>query len=225
MPAPPIAAICRALHRRYKEADLGNPSDPIDELIYISLTRQTHSQNAHRSWNAIIAAGGAQAIITMPEHHLVGIIKSGGLARQKARWIKQSLSLVIDKMGTLSLAKTAFWSDDDLERFLISLPGVSIKTAKCIMLYGMGRKVLPVDTHLRRIALRMGLITEAHSEKQIHRSLENLVPPELRYSFHVNAVWHGRQVCTARNPDCPVCMVRQHCTFYLATPYPNNKIP
>jgi endonuclease III len=206
-----VGVVVRTLHEEYGEADLGNLSDPIDELVYISLTRQTHAQNAGRSWEKIVAAGGPTALVDMPEDDLSRLIERGGFSRQKARWIKRSLEIVRERMGSLTLDGVSDWNDEELEAFLRSLPGISIKSAKCIMLYSLGRAVLPVDTHVRRVATRAGLVASGISERVIHDELEAHVPPNDRYSFHVNCIWHGRKVCTALRPRCDGCVICRHC--------------
>ena len=206
-----VGAIVNVLHFAYGEADLGNLPDAVDELVYISLTRQTHSQNAGESWERVLDVGGPAALVDMPEDDLVELLQRGGFAHQKARWIKRSLEIVRDRMGSLSLDGVADWPDNEVEDFLRSLPGIGIKSAKCIMLYSLGRYVLPVDTHVRRISTRVGLVEGGLSELRIHRELEWRVPPEDRLGFHVNCIWHGRQVCTALRPRCASCAIRQHC--------------
>ncbi|HEV8580540.1 MAG TPA: hypothetical protein VGX68_15850 [Thermoanaerobaculia bacterium] len=206
-----IRLIVEKLHAAYGEADLGNLENPVDELVFISLTRRTSGRSAHRSWNAVANAGGPATLVDMPEEVLTELLRSGGFSRQKARWIKQSLDMVRREMGALNLDATLSWSDEKLEQFLRSLPGINIKSAKCIMLYSMGRQVLPVDTHVRRVAARIGLVSEGLSESRIHRELEMAIPRRHRFGFHVNSVWHGRLVCKAPRPNCDSCIIRQHC--------------
>jgi len=205
--------ISKALEREYETADLGNRTDPIEELVYIALTRQTHQKNALRSWQAITDAGGLAAILDMSERQLQHLLGPAGLSKQKARWIKGSLTAVAHRFGELSLSATRDWADEALEAFLRSLPGISIKSAKCIMMYSMGRRVLPVDVHVRRVATRLGLVEKGLSEKAIHSALERQIAPEDRHAFHVNSVWHGRKVCVARNPKCHQCVIQQLCAF------------
>lgn len=147
----------------------------------------------------------------MDEEDLAQLLQPSGFSRQKARWIKQSLRLIRDEMGELSLARAQEWSSEELERFLCSLPGISIKSAKCIMLYSLKREVLPVDTHVRRVATRVGIVPEGLSERRIHTALEDVVPAQHRHRLHVNCIWHGRRVCKALRPRCSECVVRELC--------------
>ncbi len=200
-----------ALDAEHGTADLGNKPDPIEELVWIPLTRQTHQQNSLRSWQRIVDLGGPPALLKISEDDLAALIKDAGFSRQKARWIKRSLEMVLERFGRLSLDDTAAWTDEEVERFLTTLPGIATKSARCVMMYSLNRQVLPVDTHLRRLAERLGWVTEGLTERRIHEQLEAIVPPELRHSLHVNAIWHGRSVCRALRPRCTECALRAGC--------------
>ena len=164
-----------------------------------------------RSWQRIVDLGGPPAILKTPEEELAALLKDAGLSCQKARWIKRSLEMVVERFGRLSLDDTAAWADEEVERFLTTLPGIALKSARCVMMYSMGRQVLPVDTHLRRLAERLGWVAEGRTERRIHSELEVLVERGLRYSLHVNAIWHGREVCRALRPRCEECVLREGC--------------
>jgi endonuclease III len=205
--------IHRLLDRAYHVPDLGNLSDPVEELVFISLSRQTHQANVRRTWEALVHIGGVEGIREVSFARLQRLLKSGGFSRQKARWIKQALALVVNRFGELSLDKAREMSDENLEGFLCSLPGIGIKSAKCIMMYSMGRKVLPIDTHVRRLATRVGLVPAGLSERRIHQALERIVRANDRHAFHVNAICHGRAICTARSPHCEECLILKYCKF------------
>jgi len=211
--SPPAEAawVAARLEDLYLSADLGNRSDPIEELVWIPLTRQTHRQNSIRSWQRIVDLGGPVTLLEISEEKLAALLKDAGFSRQKARWIKTSLAIVVERFGSLDLGETVSWTDDEVQAFLVSLPGIAVKSAKCVMMYSMGRRVLPVDTHLRRLAERFGWVPEGLTERRIHSELEALVEPELRYSLHVNAIWHGRGVCRALRPRCGDCVLREGC--------------
>jgi len=206
-------AIHRLLNHAYHVPDLGNLADPLEELVFISLSRQTHQANVRRTWEALVRQGGVEGVRRASTASLERLLKPGGFSRQKARWIKQALDLVVDRFGELSLDKAREMSDDDLEAFLCSLPGIGIKSAKCIMMYSMGRKVLPVDTHVRRLATRVGLVPGGLSERRMHQALETIIRGNDRYAFHVNAICHGRAICIPRSPRCKECVVVEYCDF------------
>jgi endonuclease III len=215
-----VPEVIEALEAAHGTQDLGNRTDPIEELVFIPLTRQTHRQNSLRSWAAIEALGGPSALLEIPEGDLAALLKDGGFSRQKAHWIKRSLELVVARFGRLSLEVTRSWSDADVEAFLCTLPGIKVKSARCVMMYSMDRQVLPVDTHLRRLVERLGWVPAGLSEKRIHEALDDLVVPALRLSLHVNAIWHGRTVCLALRPRCSECVVQRSCSCGMMMVYP-----
>jgi endonuclease-3 len=75
----------------------------------------------------------------------------------------------------------------------------------------MGRDVIPVDTHVHRLAIRLELVPETTNAARTHRILNEIVPPELRYELHVLLIGHGRKVCAARGPRCDACVVSGLC--------------
>ncbi len=97
-------------------------------------------------------------------------------------------------------------SVEETGELLVSLPGVSEKVAKCIMMYTLNHRVLPVDVHVHRVVSRLGW-TKRKRADQCHQELESLVPPRWRYAFHVGCVLHGRAVCRAQKPLCGNCSI------------------
>ncbi len=210
-----VCEIARTLDREHGTAYLGNKPDPLDEMVYIALTRQTHERNAQSSWLALTSRYTSwRALLEASEDEVAATIARGGFSSQKARWIKRSLELIEQAFGTLSLAPLADMSDQHAEGFLCTLPGINQKSAKCILMYSLGRQVLPVDTHVMRLSERLGLVSAGLSPKRIHQELESTVPREWHHSYHVNAVVHGRAVCTVRRPRCGECVVRHLCDYY-----------
>jgi endonuclease III len=209
--------VARRLESTYATPDLGNKADPLDELVYIALTRQTHEKNAQRTWNSLITAYPTWGmLLDAPEQEAAGIIKDGGFSRQKARWIKQSLKIIKERNGSLSLDFLDDLGDEEAERFLCSLPGINVKSAKCMLMYSLERDVLPVDTHVKRVSERLGLLETGFTSKRAHERLEAIVPPRYRFAYHVGAVVHGRQVCTVARPHCGECVVKRSCDYYEA---------
>lgn len=160
-------------------------------------------REALRSWDDLLA---------MSAPDLADIIADAGLVNQKApRFISIARKLNTD-LGRVTLAPLASCDDQAVEAYLTSLPGVGTKTAKCVMMYAMGRAVLPIDTHVARISIRLGLLDDDTPSARRHAALEAIVQPAHRYDFHVNAVAHGRAVCRARFPRCDACQLRSLCS-------------
>jgi endonuclease III len=148
----------------------------------------------------------------MTTGQLASVIGQAGLGTQRARNIKRLLASVRERFGTYSLDKLEGWSDREVEAFLTDLPGVGLKTAKCVMMYALRRPVLPVDTHVWRIARRLGLVDPSTPYSRVHAELERVVDHRDRYAFHVNCISHGRAVCRATGaPLCIECVIRELC--------------
>jgi len=99
----------------------------------------------------------------------------------------------------------------------MSLPGVGKKTARCVMSYALDREQLAVDTHVRRIITRLGLVAD-RSGKPDHEAFQNLVPRRLRKRMHINLIHHGRAVCTGPLPKCGQCVLISFCDQGRVTP-------
>jgi endonuclease-3 len=142
-------------------------------------------------------------------------IRAGGLARLKTRSIQGILRALHTSRGTLSLDFLARWPTSRAREYLQSLPGVGPKTAACVLMFNLGRPALPVDTHVHRLARRLGLIAPDASAGQAHVLLESACPPRLVYPFHVLLIQHGRTVCRARRPLCGECPLVDLCPSAL----------
>jgi endonuclease-3 len=99
----------------------------------------------------------------------------------------------------------------EAKEYLMRLPGVGEKTANCVLLFSLGKPCLPVDTHVFRVAKRLGLIDARTSIKEAHRLLQQQVLPSEVYQFHIHMIEHGRKICHARNPECDRCILRNDC--------------
>ena len=99
------------------------------------------------------------------------------------------------------------------QEYPVSIPGVSKKVAKCVLMYTMHGTVLPVDSHVHRVARRLGWTARKRAD-QCHEELESLVPPHRRYAFHVDCIEHGRAVCRPQKPNCQICTISGYCEFF-----------
>ncbi len=203
---------CVILKALYRSPRHGNKSDPLDELIFIILSQMTTHPSFCRVFDRVKEKVGTWDNITkMPLRVVKATIKDAGLSNQKAPRIRAIAARLKNDFGATTLDKLKLMDNASAEAYLTSLPGVGIKTAKCVMMYSLGRKVLPVDTHVRRVASRLGLLSTNTNSADMHRELESVVPATQRYGFHVNALSHGRAVCTAINPRCDECGLRKLC--------------
>jgi endonuclease III len=211
-----VRSVCTTLTRRYGNPRFGNPTDPLDDLIFIILSNKTTPTTARvtykrlkerfRKWDNILRS---------PTSTLRSLLRPAGLSAVKSRHIRAALRAIKNQFGTCDLKALKRATFEDAQHFLISLPGVSEKVAKCVMIYTLGLPVLPVDTHVHRITRRLGWTSRKRAD-QCHAELEALVPPPLRRRFHVACIAHGREVCRPLSPSCDDCCIKRHCGFFRA---------
>ena len=186
--------------------------DPLDELILTILSQSTSDANCYRGWEALRARyPDWDAALSAPDGEVEETIRPAGLSTQKSATILSVLARLRDEHGSPSLDHLEAMNDAEAVEYLTSFKGVGVKTAACVLCFSMGRDVIPVDTHVHRIALRLGLVPEGTNAIRTHGILNQIVPPELRYELHVLLIGHGRTVCTARNPRCEACVLSDRC--------------
>ena len=216
-----LREIARILAVLYGTSDLGNKLDPIDELVYIILSRKT-PEKAYQETFAVLKARFRKwdDLLEAPRALVEKIVGPGGLARKKAISLFGALTIIRDTFGNCSLEAAREWCDEKLEEFLCGLPEIQRKSAYCIMMYSFGREVFPADTHVGRVLSRLGpyrelgLDLQGLGHKKLQHVLADLIPPPLRYSLHVNLVEHGRAVCRAIKPLCDQCDLKTFCRHY-----------
>lgn len=201
------------LRARYGTESLGNLPDPLDELVFIQLTIRTREGVYTSTFQDLRSAvnGDWARLLDMDEERVAEVLQPGGMARIKLDRLRKQIRTIRDRFGETSLDSLRGMSDEEVEGFLLELPGVGPKTARCIMLYSLGRSVFPVDSHCLRIMKRLALVAEEVDRKKAHDVAQDLVPTELRYSLHVNMVHHGRNLCRPMSPLCDSCPLLDLC--------------
>lgn len=201
------------------EAVYGTPAndstdDPLDELIGTILSQATTNQNSHRTFANLKASfKDWEAVRRARPEKIEAKIKLGGLAQVKSVVIKNLLNEIQRRVGTLSLSFLHTAPLEEAREFLTSLQGVGPKTAACVLLFACKQPVFPMDTHIFRIARRLGLIPEKGSDTQAHRLMEQYIPEGKHYALHINMILHGRRVCHPRNPQCERCCLVELCSY------------
>jgi endonuclease-3 len=194
-------------------------NDAMGELIETILSQHTSDVNSERAYASLRQRFSTwEAAREAAEADLADAIRSGGLANVKAHSIQAVLRALteLDPEDPFSLSWLDPTDDDRARAQLTSLPGVGMKTASCVLLFALGRPAFPVDTHVGRVAQRLGLIGAKVSVNAAHTALERIIPPEHRYAMHINLIRHGRRVCHAQRPACERCVLRARCAWYWA---------
>lgn len=139
------------------------------------------------------------------QEEIFSYIKSCSYPNSKAHYLlEMSKKLVSDFNGKVPESVSE----------LMTLPGVGRKTANVVTLVAFGRPAMPVDTHVFRVAERLGLTTGAKNPAQTEQQLLKHIPKETLNIAHHWLILHGRYICIARKPKCGECGLREWCRFY-----------
>ena len=216
-----ISRIIEMLADEYGAIEWSQHRDPLSELIMTVLSQNTSDSNSRQAFNRLVTRfGNWEAVAEADAGDIAETIKSGGLAQVKAPRIKRILELILSRRGSLDLDFLRDMTLPEAKAWLEELPGVGPKTAACVLLFSLGKPVLPVDTHVYRVAKRLGLIDSKASAAKAHELLGDMVPAEDVYRFHIYLIEHGRRVCRAQRPRCGQCVLLPLCPSgrYLLEP-------
>jgi endonuclease III len=217
MTAPGTAGI-REAHRRLRAQQgrfIPKPVLPvIDEIVATVLSQHTSDINSERAFGQLKKAFPSwEQVAAAPAGEVADVIRSGGIADQKARRIQQILAAIEEREGRINLDRLHDLDNAAVAAYLESLPGVGPKTAACVLTFSLGRAAFPVDTHVHRLAIRLGWIPAQTTADKAHRLLGPRVPPDIRYDLHLALITHGREVCRAQRPHCDDCVLRDLCPY------------
>jgi endonuclease III len=209
-----VDGVSKRLLESFGKPRLGNPKDPVDDLVFLMLSNRTQSRTAKRVFNSLKETGTWDVVTRLSPKALEDKIQIAGLAKKRSQQIKMALRRIHVDFGACKLDRLRHWPEAAAQEYLTALPGVSEKVAKCVMMYTLGFDVLPVDAHVFRVSSRLGWTSRCRAD-QCHADLESLVPRPNRWAFHVNCIVLGRTICTSRIPNCFVCPIKTFCCYYL----------
>lgn len=188
------------------------PGDILEELVLTILSQNTSDTNSGRAFALLKQRFGTmEAVADATEDEIAAVIAPAGLAAQKAPRIAAVTRDARQRFGSASLEALRGWDTEEVRAYLRSYPGVGPKTAACVLLFAMGRPVMPVDTHVGRVASRLGLLPGNASSETAHEIMDRITPDEIKYELHVGLIRHGRAVCRPSRPLCDECAVRHEC--------------
>ena len=154
-----------------------------------------------------------QAIEDAPTDELIEVIRPGGLGPQKAPRIQASLRHIREERGDHSLEFLGELSAKEARDWLTAIPGIGRKTASVVLLFSFGLPLMPVDRHVERVALRVGLLPPKVTADDAHEMFLAMLEADEMYPAHVGLITHGRRICHARNPECDRCPLAPRCRY------------
>ena len=189
---------------------------PIAELILTVLSQSTNDRNRDVAYLALrerFPGDTWVAIRDAPVDEIEEAIRPGGISKIKSARIKAILQAITETAPAheLSLDWLAGRSVPEAQTYLVSLPGVGRKTAACVLLFALGMRDIPVDTHVSRVGTRLALFRPRAPFEEMHDTMLEITPPGEELEFHLNLLRHGRRTCHARHPDCAGCALVRMC--------------
>ena len=200
----------QAMHEIFSRWQAANPK-PASELDYVNaftllvavvLSAQTTDKGVNKATGPLFkVADSPQKMLALGEEGLISYIKTIGLYRNKAKHVMGlSQKLLDDFAGEVPATREE----------LMTLPGVGRKTANVVLNVIFHQPTMPVDTHLLRVAPKIGL-AEGDTPETVEKSLLERIPAEFLPNAHHWILLHGRYVCTARSPKCEECLISDLC--------------
>lgn len=174
-------------------------------LIAVVLSAQTTDKSVNTVTGELFGKyPDAMSLSMADEEDVQAIIRKIGMYKTKSKNIVALAKMLVKDYG----GKVPGEYDD-----LIKLPGVGRKTANVVLSVGFGKQRIAVDTHVFRVANRIGLTKEKDVLKT-ELSLMEVLPEERWSRSHHSLIFHGRQCCDARKPKCESCQISVFCSYY-----------
>jgi endonuclease III len=209
--------VYRKLLDAYGEHPLTPRREPMHELISTMLSHRTTQKNEDLAFRRMIERFGSwEAIRDAPVAELAEAVAPANFAEAKAPNIKKALARILEERGEAKIDFLAHLPAEEGLAWLMSLPGVGIKTASLVLLFCFAKPLLPVDTHVHRVSQRLGLIHNKLNSTSAHAPLLELLPkePHVLFNFHVNMLRHGQKTCIWGTPRCQRCPLTELCDWY-----------
>ena len=193
--------------RRWRDANPAPASEleyvnPFTLLVAVVLSAQSTDKGVNKATGPLFkVADTPEKMLKLGEEGLISYIKTIGLYKNKAKHIMGLSQKLIDDFDS---------EVPGTREELMTLPGVGRKTANVVLNVIFHQPTMPVDTHLLRVAPKIGL-AEGNSPETVEKSLLERIPPEFLHDAHHWILLHGRYVCTARNPKCQECIINDIC--------------
>lgn len=205
--------VSRRLARSFgRPGTCGHEIDPVRNLVLTILSQNTTDANRDRAYDLLLKRFPTiSALAAARPSEVEEAIRTGGLARAKAKAILGALARIKGEDGRYSLDFLRGLPLPGARAWLTSLPGVGVKTANVLLLFSFGLPAFPVDTHILRVTKRLGLVPPAATLGKAALSLEPHVKTGDHVPLHLNLIRLGREVCRPRKPLCTGCPLLPVC--------------
>jgi endonuclease-3 len=192
----------------------GGHGHPIAELVLTVLSQSTNDRNRDVAYLRLRERWSEwEEVRDAPVDEVEAAIRPGGISKVKSARIKDILAAITATSpdGELGLDWLAELTVAKAQEYLCALPGVGRKTAACVLLFALGMRDVPVDTHVSRVGWRLGLFRPGAPFEELHDTMLDITPPGEELELHLNLLRHGRRTCFARRPACGECVLESLC--------------
>ncbi len=207
--------ISEILSREFGDFEHHNRTNAFEELVFILLSVRTTEGQYLEGFRALMAAYSPPQLAGAETSCVSKILKPLGFHNERATRVISASRYITEFFGYPTIEPLRGYPDRVCEEFLLTIPGVGKKVARCVMMYALGREVFPVDTHCWRIGRRLGAIRRTLGSGQCRGGdmdrFQAKIPPPLRRKLHVNFVSLGRGICRAKTPVCGCCPIGNFC--------------
>ena len=201
----------------YGEQDWHNDNDGVRQLLITILSQNVADENTEKAAkNLFNDFRNYEEIEKASLKDLADSINPAGLPETKAKRIQRTLKALREQgdENEYSVDFLGEMEDSDAQAWLEEIKGIGPKTASVLLNFHFDADVMPVDTHVERIAKRFRLIPFSASNGKAHELLNEAVPHDIKNSFHMLMIEHGKNNCTARNPTCGDTKLKKYCSRY-----------
>jgi endonuclease-3 len=215
MPTPTpkrMSRILKLLEGAYGTRPLKRWGKAVPVLVETILSQNTSNHNSAAGFRILRRTFRTwEAVADAPVEEVERAIRISGLSNIKAPRIQAILRQIREVHGRIDLEFLQDHTPEKAMAYLRAFTGVGPKTANCVLLFSFGMPLFPVDTHIHRLAIRLGLISEKANAERAHDLLSEAIDREERYPLHVLLIEHGRKICKPHNPRCGECVLLRLC--------------
>jgi endonuclease III len=222
-PTPDIAAlsakaleVTRRLTEFYGELPFSS-KDPMSQLVDIILSHRTRDEQTAAAYDNLLKRFGSwEAVRDAPTSEVEAVIENVNWPEAKAPRLQALMRRITEERGELNLDFLRDLPVEEGAAWLRRLGGVGPKTAACVLLFSCQKPILPVDVHVHRVSIRLGLIGKKVTAENAHALLQALLPQDARsiYNFHKALLRHGQRICVFERPRCNKCPITDLCDYY-----------
>jgi endonuclease-3 len=186
--------------------------DPFETLIVTIISQNTAGRNTAKAFENLSKQFEItpEVLANAETRQIEECLKVAGLYRNKAKAIKQTSKIILEEFRS-DFKHILLLPFEEARKVLLQLPGVGPKTADVVLLFCSGKPTIPVDTHVNRVAKRLGLAPANGDYETVRRALQSLYNPKDYLAVHVLFILLGRKYCKAINPLCKQCPFNALC--------------